>query len=83
MRLALALLCLVQQGTRETKAGLRPEAGIPRARFEELHALIRPAPGGFEEIPWMTSLWEARRKAATEGKPLLVWSGECHPLGAT
>jgi hypothetical protein len=48
-----------------------------------LRALIKPKPGGFDDLPWMTDLWEARKKAAAEGKPLLVWVGDGHPLGWT
>jgi hypothetical protein len=83
MRLLLAAVCLAQGQTVATKGPSGPREGIPREQFAQLSSLIRPSPGGFEEIPWMTSLWEARKKAAAEGKPLLVWSGECHPLGAT
>jgi hypothetical protein len=52
-------------------------------QFVELRAQIKPEPGGFEEIPWLTNLWEARRKAAAEGKPLYVWSGGGPPCGCT
>jgi hypothetical protein len=31
----------------------------------------------------MTSLWEARKKAAAEGKPILLWVGDGNPLGWT
>jgi hypothetical protein len=31
----------------------------------------------------MSSLWEARRKAAAEGKPILLWEMDGHPLGCT
>jgi len=51
--------------------------------FDKLRALIKPKPGGFDDIAWMTDLWEARKKAAAEGKPLLVWVGDGHPLGWT
>jgi hypothetical protein len=51
--------------------------------FEQLRAQINPDPGGFEDIPWMTNLWEARRKAAAEGKPMYVWSGGGPPCGFT
>ena len=54
-------------------------------QFDALRALIKPHPGEdkWAEIPWLTSLWEARRKAATEGKPLLLWEMDGHPLGCT
>jgi hypothetical protein len=52
-------------------------------QFDKLRALIKPLPGGYDDIPWMTDLWEARKKAAAEGKPLLVWVGDGHPLGWT
>lgn len=52
-------------------------------QFDKLRTLIKPKPGGFDDLPWMTDLWEARKKAAAEGKPLLVWVGDGHPLGWT
>jgi hypothetical protein len=48
-----------------------------------LRALIRPVDGEdpFAMIPWETSLWEARKKAAAAGKPILLWEMDGHPLG--
>src|SRR5262245_27563329 len=57
--------------------------GILADQFDKLRALIKPKPGGYDDVPWMTDLWEARKKAAEEGKPLLVWVGDGHPLGWT
>lgn len=50
---------------------------IPAEQFAKLSALIKPQPGElrFHEIPWLIDIWEARKKAASEGKPILVWSG--------
>jgi len=50
---------------------------IPPERFDKLHKMIKPQPGEarFHEIPWLLSIWEARKQAAAEGKPILVWSG--------
>ena len=47
------------------------------ATFGRLHRLIRPQPGEsrWMEIPWLIDLHEARKKAASEGKPLFVMSG--------
>jgi hypothetical protein len=61
----------------KTAAELTPE------HFSKFHGLIKPKPGGFDEVPWMTSLWEARKKAAAEGKPILLWVGDGQPLGWT
>jgi hypothetical protein len=46
-------------------------------QFRKLHTLIKPQPGElrFQQIPWLLDVWEARKKAAAEGKPILVWSG--------
>ena len=51
----------------------------------ELHALIKPqaAEEAWSKVPWMTSLWEARQKAAAAGKPILLWEMDGHPLGCT
>ena len=53
--------------------------------FDRLHATIRPVDkeAPWSDIPWMTSLWQARERAAREGKPLLIWGagGGGHPLG--
>jgi hypothetical protein len=60
------------------QAGNLPEpAPIPADQFVTLHALIKPQPGElrFHEILWLIDVWEARKKAAAEGKPILVWSG--------
>jgi hypothetical protein len=35
----------------------------------------------WEEIPWRTDLWIARRDALSAHKPLLLWVGQGHPLG--
>lgn len=53
-------------------------------RFAQVHGLIKPQTGElrFQEIPWLLSVWEARQKAAAEGKPILIWSGSGGaPLG--
>jgi hypothetical protein len=64
-------------------ATLWPAEPIAPEHFAKLHALIKPAAGEdkWAEIPWLTSLWEARKKAAAEGKPILLWEMDGHPLG--
>jgi hypothetical protein len=55
------------------------------AQFDSLHAMIRPhaneAP--WTSVPWEADLYEARKKAAAEGKPLFVWSANADPIGCT
>jgi hypothetical protein len=55
-------------------------ADAPRfsdAEFGSLHALIEPGPGEsrWMEIDWFPSVWEGRRVAAAEGKPILLMAG--------
>jgi hypothetical protein len=53
-------------------------------QFDKLQTLIKPDPKrSFETIPWTTSLWQARQKAAAEDKPIVLWSGDPNPLGVT
>lgn len=54
-------------------------------QFRRLHELIKPeaAEEKWAQIPWRTSLWEAREVAAREGKPILLWEMDGHPLGCT
>jgi hypothetical protein len=58
---------------------------VSPGQFQQLHSLIKPK--SLEEkwtrIPWLTSLWEARTRAAAEGKPILLWEMDGHPLGCT
>jgi hypothetical protein len=57
---------------------------IPRDQFDKLHKMIRPQAGElrFQEIPWLLNVHDARKQAAAEGKPILIWSGSGGaPLG--
>jgi hypothetical protein len=56
---------------------------LSEEQFDKLRELIRPMPGGFDDVPWMTDLLQARKRAAAEGKPILIWVGDGHPLGWT
>jgi hypothetical protein len=58
-------------------------AAMPDAEYAALLKAVRPAEGedAYAQIPWLTSLWEARTKAAKEGKPILLWEMDGHPLG--
>ncbi len=53
------------------------------ANFQKMLNVIRPKADedAFDTIPWQISLWEARILAAKEGKPILLWEMDGHPLG--
>ncbi|HKA08248.1 MAG TPA: hypothetical protein VKD71_13395 [Gemmataceae bacterium] len=53
------------------------------AEYASVLKTVRPAPGEdkFDQVPWLISLWEARKHAATKGKPILLWEMDGHPLG--
>jgi hypothetical protein len=46
-------------------------------QFEKLHQMLKPRPGEsrWMEIDWYPSVWEARQKAAAEGKPIFIMAG--------
>jgi hypothetical protein len=62
-----------------------PAEQLTAERFDELRKLIKPAADEdkWDQVPWLISLWEARREAAARGKPILLWEMDGHPLGCT
>ncbi len=67
-------------------AGLAAAADpIPPEQVDELRALVKPGEkeDRWSRIPWLTSLWQARQRAAREGKPILLWEMDGNPLGCT
>ncbi len=65
-------------------SALDAQDSLPTDRFRSLRELIRPHVGEsrWREVEWLTSLQEARQRAAAEGKPILLWSGGgAPPLG--
>jgi hypothetical protein len=52
-------------------------------QFNKLQQLIKPDAEKWEQIPWQTSLWQARQQAAAQGKPILLWEMDGNPLGCT
>jgi hypothetical protein len=58
---------------------------ITTNQFDKLHGMLKPQPGEsrWMEIDWYPSVWEARQKAAAQGKPifLLAGSGGAPPAG--
>lgn len=68
---ALVLFCLVGHGR-----AIGAESADAQS-WKKLHALIKPAAGEsrWMEIDWHPNVWEARRIAAEQGKPLLLMAG--------
>ena len=58
---------------------------VPVGQFDRVTALIRPGAGEekWATIAWQSNLWEARSQAAREGKPILLWEMDGHPLACT
>ena len=63
----------------EDKKPLSPE------QLDKVHKLMAPGPDDSQwmQVPWMpsTNIYAARKKAAEEGKPLLLWYMAGEPLG--
>lgn len=55
------------------------------SQFRKLHELIVPQEEelAWTQVDWGTDLWEARRAAAAQGKPIFLWEMDGHPLGCT
>lgn len=68
--------------------------GVPRAQaadpdmwslrdFAQVRRLVRPSAGEnrWNEVRWSRTLWEAHKRAVTEGKPIVVFTTGGEPLG--
>jgi len=60
-----------------------PGEGIRVSEIDALKKVIKPRPEEtkWEEIPWEVDLWDARKKAARLGKPLMLWEMDGNPMG--
>jgi hypothetical protein len=83
---ATGVLARYGLGFGQTGAEPPARAGVPETapsasgplspeRFAAVFTLIKPQANEslWAKIPWLTNLHEARKKAAEEDKPLLVW----------
>jgi hypothetical protein len=72
-----------------TSAFARGDDSVPEitaADFDRLLAAIKPQQGEspWREIPWLTNVTEARRKASAENKPLVIFTAaDGSPLSRT
>jgi hypothetical protein len=63
-----------------------PVPELSAADFDRLLAAIKPQQGEspWREIPWLTNVTEARRKASAENKPLVIFTAaDGSPLSRT
>jgi hypothetical protein len=71
----------LDQAKPPTKDQLTPQS------FAQLHKSLCLQPGEYrwDEVPWLASVWHARKKAAAENKPIFVFgtagAGFNDPLG--
>ncbi len=58
---------------------------LPPEKFEAIRLAVKPRPGEekWNDIRWLSDLWEARRQAAAAGKPIFLWEMDGHPLACT
>ena len=65
-------------------AGVTAEPLSPE-QFDKLVSVIKPQKSEtkWEQIPWLTDLTAARQRAAEQGKPIVLWEMDGHPLGCT
>ena len=75
MKWTAAILLVAAQEPERLRAGA----------FDETFALVKASSGEarWDEIEWTTSLWEGRKRAAAEGKPLFIWAANGNPIGVT
>ena len=64
---------------------VNPALQLDAASFRDLLAYVRPKAeeSKWLEIPWQTDLWDGRRLAMAEGKPIFLWAMNGNPLGCT
>jgi hypothetical protein len=86
--LAMAALVPALLGVATGAAPSGPsKCALDEKSWESLHKLLLPGKGDYrwEEVPWFASLWHARKKAAAENKPILLFgtggAGFNDPLG--
>jgi hypothetical protein len=81
--LACGMLAFLAATRVQSEEPIKPDQFV--AQFERLHGLVKPTleEETWAQVPWLASLWEARQRAATEGKPILLWEMDGNPLGCT
>lgn len=62
-----------------------PVSSLDQEQLDEVMSLVTPKADDMKwaSIPWQTDLWEARRLAAEQDKPIFAWMMNGNPLGCT
>ena len=85
LAMGLAGTGLLAQGQSPQERAKKSTKAISPDQFDKLFTMIRPqaelGETKWTEIPWLTNTLEARRKAAAEDKPIIVWTMSACPLG--
>ena len=78
----LLIVCLAFLGISQCASAVEP---IRQEQADKLAAIIKPVKDEdkWATIPWQIDLWQARKLAAEQGKPMLLWEMDGHPLGCT
>lgn len=81
MTRSMICVCLALGTQAWAQTPSRPPLQLP-AEFAAVRDMIAPhsSEEAWKQIPWKTSLLEARQAAAREGKPIFLWSMDGHPL---
>lgn len=82
---ALASLLVAAAGLVQAR-GNEPLPSLDASDLPRLLAEIKPQPGEspWREIPWLTSVTEARQRAAKEDKPIVIFTAaDGSPLSRT
>ena len=84
LSLCLALVVLVGAGYPQHEIADASPA-LADAEFAGLRQRIRPRESelSWQDLPWLTTYHEGLKKAAEQGRPLLLWVMNGHPLGCT
>ena len=61
------------------------ETELTQASIDAIRELVLPTAEelSYERIPWIPSFAEGIHRASEEGRPLLFWAMNGHPLGCT
>ena len=85
MRKLLLVLTIIASISASAWMTARAADPFSAEEFAHVHSIVIEGADEqpWQQIPWGTNLWKARQQAAAEGKPILLWEMDGHPLGCT